>query len=949
MEIQKPLQLGVLYKSFSYLEKNLFTVSIPIGFSLTNGEILLEQKLWEVIGEQLDGEIFDAAMPKEVGEVLVAGSFIPPNNQKVEAGSVKLTVKSKTKQGTYQTAVEKELAIFGDRHWYKLLGAGITPSSPELFTEMPITYQKAFGGEGFKPNPGGKGAIEVTTDFGERQFLPNIEYKSNLITSPGSKPQPASFGRIDIMNTPRVEKAGTFDQKYIETRMPGLPDDVNWLYFNDAAEDQWLDGFFNGDEQFSITNMHAKHQELSGTLPPIYGRAFVNQQVPVVDNSGNATGKMEIQFKEIPTKLDTLYLFPNSDLGVMIYRGTIAAYSDIGSDIKALLLACENRKDTPRTLAHYQDQLTKRLDLKHGYKYALFSAPLIAEGMKCGFQQIQEDFDFPLELLAKDNLESFGERSLLDASNKIEDAKLKVIEQCKVAGVDPTPYLEKINNPEKADEQIQIEAMLERMMPGILTEPDNIDIFNIDLTVLDEIKAYQEQMVENARQQTREHIEKELELIKQSSDAEALAPAISEIEQIMTEMDMPPMWPRLDMSPQLSELRQQLSEAELQISELRGAGIPESEIPKIDFDADKLEQQIIEAGIKHKETYLMGAHLMGEMRSPHPEKEQNLKQQFLQQFKSGESLVSGDYACIDVSGEDLTGIDLSDCYLEGVNFANCNLTNAKLSKAILASANLENAILRNADCQGANIGAANLTDADFTDANLAGCQLGGSNFTRAKLINCPMAEGNFLDTTFEQTIFNGSELKKCNFVNPVFRNCEFIETDLAEANFVEGQFVDCDFTKAILDGVNFVKAISNNNNFQQAQMINVRFVGGCELNGSDFTGIDGSRACFRENQLVDAKFDQAKLDEADFSGSQLDNASFQGAKAYRTQFMQSQCKGASFKATNLMEGSMYKAYLVSADFSKANLYSVNFLDSTLGNNTYSGANLDQTILKEWRP
>jgi uncharacterized protein YjbI with pentapeptide repeats len=46
---------------------------------------------------------------------------------------------------------------------------------------------------------------------------------------------------------------------------------------------------------------------------------------------------------------------------------------------------------------------------------------------------------------------------------------------------------------------------------------------------------------------------------------------------------------------------------------------------------------------------------------------------------------------------------------------------------------------------------------------------------------------------------------------------------------------------------------------------------------------------------------------------------------------------------------MYKAYAVGADFTKANLYSVNFLDSTLGQNKYKGANLDQTVLKEWRP
>ncbi len=160
-------------------------------------------------------------------------------------------------------------------------------------------------------------------------------------------------------------------------------------------KDQWIDGFFQGDEQYSISNMHAQHAELKGPLPPIYGRAFVNQSVPVRDDNQQLTGDYLTEFKEIKTKLDTLWLFPNANMGVMIYRGTIEAYSDDGCDITALLLACENRNDTPRHLQHYQDQLTKRLDPDHGYKYALFSSPLIAEGMRCGFKQLQDDFDFP--------------------------------------------------------------------------------------------------------------------------------------------------------------------------------------------------------------------------------------------------------------------------------------------------------------------------------------------------------------------------------------------------------------------------------------------------------------------------------------------------------------------------------------------------------------------------
>lgn len=949
MNIVKPLQLGVLHKSFTYLEKDIFAVSIPIAFSLLDGEILLEQTLWENVGEQIGSDIFDGAMPKEVGEVLVAGSFMAPNNQKVEAGSVTLNVSATTSQGIEKPLVHKELAIFGNRHWHKLLGAGITPSSPEPFTELPISYQHAYGGEGFELNPEGIGFKPVETEFGERHFLPNIEYKNQILTSSSTKPAPASLGRLDIMWHQRLSKAGTYDQKYIEEKMPGLPDDINWLYFNDAAEDQWLSGMFTGNETYSITNMHPEHPVLSGSLPAIYGRAFVNQKKPKVNDNNELTGEFNTEFKEIPTKLDTLWLFPNCTMGVMIFRGTVAAYTDTGQDIQDLLLACENRNDTPRTLAHYQDQLTKRTDPDHGYKYALFSAPLIAEGMRCGFKQIQDEFDFPLEMLSKSNLDSYVDEKRKEAEAELLTAKDNIIEQCKLAGVDPTEYLKKIDSPDKSKEQLDIEALFEKIAPGMITDPNNIDIFNIDLSVLDELKEYTDKIVEEKKQQAKDKIKEDVIKLKEENTSGLFDDIIDSIEEKAREIDLPPMWPRSDFSEQYNDIQQQVVTAQEQISELKKQGVKEEDLPKVDIDLEAIQSQLIDADKNLKQTYLLGAHLVGESRSPHPGKEPELKQILLTKYANNESLNDLDFACIDVQGENLTNIDLSGCYLEGVNFSGCDLSGANLSGAILAGANLTDANLTNSNCQGANLGAADLTNANFTNVNLDKAQLGGSTFNGTHLINCQMSEINFLDTKFETTVFNNSNLSQCNFINPVFNDCEFIGSDLSTANIVKGKFSGANFQQAVLDGANFVECSLNYADFTGAQMINVRFVGGCELNHAKFNDANISRSCLRENQINHASFNQSILDEADLSGALMENSDFTGAKAYRTQFMQSHMKNALLTNVNLMEGSLYKAYLVGAKFDNANLYCVNFMDCTLGDNSYRHANLDQTVLKDWRP
>ncbi|WP_297821389.1 hypothetical protein [uncultured Paraglaciecola sp.] len=69
---------------------------------------------------------------------------------------------------------------------------------------------------------------------------------------------------------------------------------------------------------------------------------------------------------------------------------------------------------------------------------------------------------------------------------------------------------------------------------------------------------------------------------------------------------------------------------------------------KSTIDIEKIEKQLAEAEIKLKETYAMGAHLMPTCRSPHPEQEAQIKADFLQKWHTGQTLIDGDYACIDL-------------------------------------------------------------------------------------------------------------------------------------------------------------------------------------------------------------------------------------------------------------------------------------------------------------
>lgn len=162
--------------------------------------------------------------------------------------------------------------------------------------------------------------------------------------------------------------------------------------------------------------VHPEHAVIKGQIPGVYGRAFVNHQV---------NGK--VVFKEIPTQLDTIWLFPNSELGVMIHRGTLEVSEDDATDIKQILIANENTADTPRTAEHYKKELALRTDLKEGFKYMLFTVPLIPEGTTCGFKEIEEKADFPYEQLVNQHAQKFSEFKNLEAEatqqQQFEDMK----------------------------------------------------------------------------------------------------------------------------------------------------------------------------------------------------------------------------------------------------------------------------------------------------------------------------------------------------------------------------------------------------------------------------------------------------------------------------------------------------------------------------------------------
>jgi hypothetical protein len=205
----------------------------------------------------------DLVLTKKTTDVVFAGHAYAPRGKPVTELDVGFRV----------GPVQKVLRVFGDREW-STLGT----SSPQPFMKVPLVYERAFGGADQQSehperdwewrNPVGTGfATSRGNASGIR--LPNIEYHDKLIHRWDDHPLPAGLGPIASHWQPRVSFAGTYDNRWMETRQPLLAEDMDDRFFQSAPPDQQAPEFLRGGEPVVLLNLTLSG-ELRFVLPRLY-------------------------------------------------------------------------------------------------------------------------------------------------------------------------------------------------------------------------------------------------------------------------------------------------------------------------------------------------------------------------------------------------------------------------------------------------------------------------------------------------------------------------------------------------------------------------------------------------------------------------------------------------------------------------------------------------------
>lgn len=229
---------------------------------------------------------------KPTGECFVVGSFHARDMRAVPRSRARMRV----------GALEKSVVVTGDRVW-----EGRAPSAPVPFVDMPLSWERSFGGPGHAPNPTGRG-LAPDPETGAIQ-LPNIEDPLSTLEGGAERPTAYGLGPMPRSFEARMRHAGTYGARWLEEHYPAFAEDLDYRLFMASTEDQHASGYFVGDEEIELEQLHPRHAEVYTRLPGHRAQAFLCRD-----------GVLE----DVGLRLDTVCIDADTGCASLVWRGVVA-------------------------------------------------------------------------------------------------------------------------------------------------------------------------------------------------------------------------------------------------------------------------------------------------------------------------------------------------------------------------------------------------------------------------------------------------------------------------------------------------------------------------------------------------------------------------------------------------------------------------------------------------
>ena len=982
MRIYKPLRLGLLTRTHPYDGGGAFIVTTFTLFDLMNpDDVLAETAMWPLVAQELpEGAIFDAGMPKPTGEVLVAGRAMAPGGQPVQAMRVAVELGE----------VRRLFTVFGDRRW-QMSDAGPVFSVPDPFLEMPMLDRLAFGGEGYASNPSGRGAeAEALLNSGLEPPLPNIEVAGQEIRSVLDQPPVASVGALAPDQADRIALAGTYDQDWIDRKMPEFPDDFDPRYFLTAPVEQRLNDYFTGFEAIRLVGLSAQYPLIESRMPGVRVRAFVELNSRPGD------------LHELKMRTDTVWLLGSQAKGIVINRGVLKIADPNGLDVRTVMVGYELRRNPVKPLQHYQEVFRLRSDPEHGFKYSL-SDDQLSPRVPLAMLQAREE---KRQEQAKDKqwaqrearawrerrvLESAGAppslateepdenlrplivpdkadiaRGDVDLARLISDIELMKREaEAKsqrivtlLQPLDQASGLElSASNPETSVEYD--EALLgPGFLPSIADVVDNPHIQSAlsELDRIDETLAGVDRsavpMGSNAtfgdlvRLSEQEAPEAEIEdeglgtdlkaacaRVLQTSQSRPLFEALQTLDQIETDERVGSVLAKSDVE----------EPANLRTPDNAGS------------TADKLVSVLHEDQLNALEEVLPGGATLADNQSLSPQTVSSIQTAIsILDDVVAPGPISPAEGLSDVKRELLEAdVALDQGLREARRLAPQPISperplspsNALKLGQFVVQARASGHSLAGADMAGALLAGVDLSGHDLSGAFFEKCDLRGANLRNA---NCQNAV--FTGAQLEGADLSNSNLQGANFSRAQARGTRFDGCKIIRATVLDADFADASFAGAKVDAVTWIRCALDRVSFENAGQNDVRFVE-CSARELSMTQVGGTNIIFLKSDLTRSTWRHARLVKGVFGECPFAHASFAEAVLETTIFLgETDLTEADFQNVIAAGCGFQTAKLVAASFVRAVLDGSNFMlsdlsDADLRLSSWRGANLGFAILR----
>ncbi len=824
--IVKPDQIALLHKPIVWADGRVeLCLALGLLFPFAQPQAVgSEQALWALVGAALPDGVLDQCDPKPRAEVLAAAAAFSP--RPVEHLTVRLNL----------ATIDKRLEVTGDRAWEAGFLGLLKPGPATPFTALPLGWDRAFGSPSFAENPLGVGHKPQAGDL-----LPNVTYPGDSLSDVLGKLRPAGFGAIGFDWLPRRNRRGKPANKKPPADQPlgALPATLQPELFLIAPEDQWLDGYLQGDEPFTLEHLHPEQPVLQGHLPGLRLRCFVRQ-----------TGK---GFHEVPLALDTVWLVPAVEQGIILAHGTTAIAAPEFRDIEAILCAFERSSDAKRPVAFYLDALNRRLDPNTGALAQLEQADI----RPAGWQPLPDP-----------------------------------------RGIPPlrTRRIHKPALPRATAERMAAQAaLLASIKPAATTALHRHDPQAAAIAAELKILASQRPNVpaEIARQQ--KHAAKLGQLVRAqvaSKQAQAEAKARAALA------------------------RMGLDYTQVAAKAARTATTdPAAMLKHFDSEINRLAATTTNAAVKAALSSIGLAGQIPQVQAAMARLEAGRKQQMallghvLKPADQGEDLTG-----VDLSGQDLSGRDFSHANLTGANLTGAKLVGANLGGAILhgtllVDADLSEATLSETTGKGGDFSGATLVRTLFLKSRLQAPLFIGATLTETIIDSCQWPDADLSGAIVTKPLFSRSTLPGLKLDGATGSRLMLIGgaapglsaigadlpgftmadgTDLTGANFTQAVLIGANFHTAILTGAIFVEAQASESNFAHAIMI-----------GANMAGLRARGAAFMGADLTEAILDGADLLDANFGKANLTNASARGANLHGIEASQTIIEGLDFEGANI--------------------------------------------------